>query len=235
VPVPLAEIVIEEGLLSAEQLAAAATRADESGTPLVTCLVREFGVDEVALVAALKKRVRVGTIDPARVEFDSDALREISRDDCRRLRVVPLSLGIYGSGPRHLRLAMADPTDAVALAEVEHLTGCHVEPCLMTLSAVEEMIETGYKHFVTEVMSRQATVARTPAPGSEQQGKKQQGKKKAVAKPKTAPFHRLQQDATPSVQVEALVQLLVDKKLISAEEYTDTLRSLMKKGRSKVD
>src|SRR5262245_6061433 len=49
---------------------------------------------------------------------------------------------------------MADPTDAVAVAEVEHVTGCRVEPVLMTVSAVEELVERTYRALVTEVMKR---------------------------------------------------------------------------------
>ena len=155
-PARLAEIVIEEGLIKAPELAKAVDAADAEREPIVVPLVREHGIDEVALVAALKKHIRIKTLDPAKVEFDSDALRELNRDDCRRLRAVPLSLELYGGEPRVLGVAMADPTDTVGIAELEHLSGCVVEPVLVTLSAVEEMIETVYKHAVTEVMPRAA-------------------------------------------------------------------------------
>jgi hypothetical protein len=38
--------------------------ADEKKQPLVQVLVREIGVDELALVAALRKQTRVPLIDP---------------------------------------------------------------------------------------------------------------------------------------------------------------------------
>lgn len=217
-PVTLAEIVIAEGLLRPAQLAQVVEAADRTRLPMVVPLVRDHSVDEVALVAAFKKHLRIKTLDPAKVEFDSDALRELALDDCRRLRALPLSVGVYGSGPRILRVAMADPTDTVSFAELEHLSGCHVEPVLVTLSAVEEMIETAYRHFVTEVMKRSDIVQSHGNPPS----------KPAFVRPATAPHHRLSDEAGAVLRIQALVALLVEKGVCSASEYESSLRALMK-------
>ena len=216
-PDSLAEIVIAEGLLTTEEVAQAADAADSARIPLIVPVVREHGVDEVALIAALRKHVRVAVLDPAKVELDSDALREISLDDSRRLRALAISIGIYGSGPRLLRVAMADPTDAVSIAELEHISGCTVEPALVTLSAVEEMIESAYKHFVTEVMKR-SEIVQTPKPP-----------KKVAPRPKTKPFHRISDEAEVMVRVDALVQLCIDKGVFEESEYESAVKALLKK------
>lgn len=219
----LAEIVVDEGLVDLKTVEAAAEKADE-GTPMVVSLVREYGIDEVALVAALKKRLRIKTLDPAvKIEIDSDALRELSRDDCRRLRAAPISVGAYAEGPKLLRVAMADPTDTVALAELEHLSGCVLEPALVTLSAVEEMIEAGYRHVVTKVISRRLAEAEDATPVTVAPVKTPR------SQASTVPHQRLLDEASSAMQVEALVQLLVEKKLIDQDEYVDALRALMKK------
>lgn len=218
-PARLAEIVIEEGLIKAPELAKAVDAADAEREPIIVPLVREYGIDEVALVAALKKHIRIKTLDPAKVEFDSDALRELNRDDCRRLRAVPLSLELYGGEPRVLGVAMADPTDTVGIAELEHLSGCVVDPVLVTLSAVEEMIETVYKHAVTEVMPR-AALQRGAAEAK--------GRAKVGKKPKTKPFHRITSEAGPDLQVQAMVKICVDKGLFTQDEYEEVLRTLFK-------
>src|SRR4030095_8809701 len=123
----------------------------------------ECGIDEVALVAAVRRHVRIATGDPATVAAEPDAVREVSRDVCRRLRVAPRPVSSYDGRQRILRLAMADPTDAVAVAEVEHLTGCQVEPVLMTLSAARELVKKPSRALVTEVMRRGEEVARPPS------------------------------------------------------------------------
>jgi hypothetical protein len=224
---PLAEILIDEELCSSETVERAAQVSDRKGTPLVAVLVREFGVDEVSLVAAIRRHVRIRSVDPGAASADPDAVRIISRDVCRRLRVMPLSLAQYGGADqRLLRLAMADPTDAVALAEVEHHTGCQVEPELMVLSAVEEMVEKSYGAFVTEVMKRGSGdgAVDDPDPAA--------GELPGLAAPATVPFHRLADEADVALRLEAVVGLLIGKGLLSEEEVEERVRDLMK-GRDK--
>src|ERR1700733_8867982 len=113
----LAEIAIEAGLVTKDQAVKAGRIAAQRQQPLVHVLVRELGVDEVSLIAALRKQTRVPLIDPADVEADSDALRMVAREVCERLRVLPLSVALDGS-TKVLRIAMADPTDTSAILEL---------------------------------------------------------------------------------------------------------------------
>jgi hypothetical protein len=229
-PKPLAEIVLEEGLATAASLERAAQAADRDGTPLVCALVRECGLDEVALVAALRRHVRVATGDPATIATEPDAVRELQRDVCRRQRVAPLSISPYGGEGRVLRLAMADPTDAVAVAEVEHITGCRVDPVLMTVSAVEELVEKTYRALVTEVMKRvgergDEAAARRPDPPGRARGK---GVVEGLDGPITVPFHKLSDEADLDTRLRALINLLRAKRLVTDEELEEEVRQLMR-------
>ena len=212
----LAEIALEAKLASREALERAVVASDRDGKPLVEHLVREAEIDEVALVAALRKQLRVPVADPATVKVETDALRTLSQDVCRRRRVIPLALAYEGSD-RKLRLAMADPTDAIALAEVEHRTGLDIEPELMTLSTITEMVEQEYRKIVTEVMPRKRqTGETTPATREPDTG------------PKTAPYHRISDEAGLAERFEALLRLLVENKIISEDEFEDQVRQLLK-------
>jgi hypothetical protein len=177
VPKRLAEIVIDTGLATRDDVVKAAQIADTEHTPLVVALIRHSGVDELALVAEIKRQARIAIADPAVVEYDVEAIRELSRDTCWRLRVMPLGLSVYEAGPRTLYLAMADPTDTVAIAEVEHLTGCQVDTSLMPLSAIEELVEEAYRSFVTEVMPRKDKTAPTKSARKHSPGGRQIGSK----------------------------------------------------------
>ena len=125
----LAQIAVEANLVSRADLTRALELADEQRLPLVVVLVRELGVDEVALVGALRRELRVLAIDPRAIRPDTDALREVPRDVCKRLRVVPLQVrgGEPGGDDKEIWLAMADPTDHGAIAEVERMTGAVVD------------------------------------------------------------------------------------------------------------
>jgi hypothetical protein len=211
----LAEIALEAELASSDALERAVVASDRDGLPLVEHLVREAEIDEVALVAALRRGLRVPTPDPATVKVEPDALRTLSQDVCRRRRVMPLSV-FYDGEDRKLRLAMADPTDAIALAEVEHRTGLDILPELMTLSAITEMVEVEYGKIVTEVMRRDR---KQPAMSSSRDEDNA---------PKTVPYHRISDEADLAERFEALLRLLVENKIISEDEFEDQVRQLLK-------
>lgn len=149
----LAEIAIEAGLVTKAGAVKAGKLAEEREQPLVAILIRELGVDEVALIGALRKQTRVPLLDPAQIQVDPDALRILARDVCARLRVLPLQLAHDGS-TKVLRVAMADPTDTSAILELEHLAQCEIEVTALPLSAIEELVDQGYKQFSTAVVNR---------------------------------------------------------------------------------
>jgi hypothetical protein len=149
----LAEIAIEAGLVTRAGAVRAGRMAEERKQPLVVVLVRELGIDEVALIGALRKQTRVPLIDPAQVQVDPEALRLVAKDACVRLRVLPLAVAT--DGPiRVLRIAIADPTDTSAILELEELAHCEIEVTALPLSAIEELVERSYRQFSTQVLSR---------------------------------------------------------------------------------
>lgn len=242
----LAEIVIDAKLASREQVVQAARLAEERRIPLIAALVRREGMDELAVVAAIRRQVRVPLLDPALVEHDPEALRELSQDTCSRLGVMPLAVSGYDTDPRVLQLAMADPTDAVAVAEVEHITGCQIEGHLMPLSAIEELVQKSYRSFVTEVMRREPGEATQPIPRAHAQAhdtrrvhKPQLGDtlgdvlaatpEAAEAPPTTVPFHRVADEASLEVRHRALLELLMQKGLVTEAEYEEQIRLVMKR------
>lgn len=239
----LAEIVIDAKLASREQVLRAARISEEQRMPLVAVLVQHAGVDELALVAAIRRQVRVPLVDPAVVENDPEALREMPQEIARRLRVMPLAISAYDPDIRVMRLAMADPTDAMAIAEVEHVTGCRVEGHLMPLSAVEELIAESYRSFVTEVMRREPVAPPDSVPGQPllahdthriavpEIGPSEPSPEAALeaSQPSTVPFHRVADEASLELRHRALLRLLVDKAIIQESEYEEQIRLLMKR------
>ncbi len=149
----LAEIAIEAGLVTKDQAVKAGRIAATRQQPLIHVLVHELKIDEVALIGALRKQTRVPLIDPGDIEVDPEALRMVSKDVCARLRVLPLSVSLDGP-TKVLRIAMADPTDTSAILELEQLAACEIEVTALPLSAIEELVDKGYKQFSTAVVSR---------------------------------------------------------------------------------
>lgn len=219
----MAQIAVEAGLLSRADLTRAKELAIERAMPLAAIVVREFGVDEVALVAAFRRELRVLTVDPRAVKPDLEALRLVPRELCRKHRVVPLEIrGGPGRDDRALWLAMADPTDTAAIAAVEAATSCMVDVALLPLSAIDELIEQGHKQLSTQVVRRgrkgvrgaPRTTVRTLADETIES---------------TATMRlRLSEAHDPATKVAALVRLLIDKGVITQDEYDDALRAMIR-------
>jgi hypothetical protein len=221
----LGEIAIEAGLVNRASAAKAGRLAEERKLPLVVVLVRELGVDEVALVGALRKQTRVPLIDPGSIEIDPEALRQVPRDVCGRLRVLPLSVTSDGRG-KLMRVAMADPTDTAAVAEIEQLTHCDVEVNTLPLSAIDELVDRGYRQVNTAVVSRPGNPG---APAFAPFGARLQPESESeVSVTAQIPVAALQAMAVDDLDTRftALVNLLVAKGLVSEAELAEAARKL---------
>jgi type IV pilus assembly protein PilB len=224
----LAEIVVEEKLAEADRVEAAARRARRTGEPLIVALVELEQIADVALVGALSRHLRLPIVDGA--DAEPEALREVAHELARRRRLLPLGVEVATDGARTLRVAMADPTDRDAIAEVEISTGAHVEPLLIALGAVDDAIARAYRGIVTAIMQSGPPAKRRPFGGDLH-----------IATPAlttdaigdlpglgTEPFHRIEDEAPVAVRVRALVELLVSKGLITEEEYWTSIRRLLR-------
>ncbi len=230
----LAQIAVDAGLLSRADVGRAEQMADEKRVPLVVVLIRELGIDEVALVGAFRRELRMLSVDPRAVKPETDALREVSRDLCKRLRVVPLRVSGPPEDDKEIWLAMADPTDMGSIAEVERVTGAMVDPALLPLSAIDELIERGYKELNTQVVKRKVA----------KPGKVFGGNVTVHTKPhervgadgdetsdhsRTVPFHQIADEADAATRVSALVKVLIDKGVIAEEDYETAIRDLLRR------
>ena len=228
-PKTLAQIAVDAGLMSRADVGRAEQLADERRVPLVVVLVRELGIDEVALVGAFRRELRMLSVDPRAVKPETDALREVSRDLCRRLRVVPLRVSGPPEDDKEIWLAMADPTDMGAIAEVERTTGAVVDPALLPLSAIDELIERGYKELNTQVVKRaKAVFGGNVVTGTRPHARADGGGEETADHSRTVPFHQIADEADAATRVSALVKVLIDKGVISEEDYEQAIRELLK-------
>jgi hypothetical protein len=215
----LAEIAIEAGLVTKANAAKAGRMAEDRSQPLVAMLVRELGVDEVALVAAFKKQLRVPLLDPGDVHVDPEALRRVKRDVCARLRVLPLSVA-----NDVIKLAMADPTDTTAIAEIEELTGCEIDITVLPLSAIDELVDKAYRLTTSTVVTRPGGTMFVTARGKVQpiEGESE------VSVTAQIPLSALREAANDDLElrIAALVQVLVGKGLVTEAELVEARRKL---------
>ena len=240
-PKTLAEIAVQAGLVNRAEVVRAGRSAEQRGVPLVVALVREAEVDELGLLAAIRKATRVKALDPAAVRPDPEALRLVPRDLCRRHRVLPFGVAIEAGTGRILRIAMADPTDAAALAELEHVAGCELEVSILPLSAIDELTEQGYRGLDTQVMAR---APRRPFgegmhPSTQPHARHGRGSDgigdDTALTPSTVPFHAVADEADGALRLRALVRLLEAKGVLAEGEHERAVIDLMKAGREALE
>ena len=142
------------------------------------------------------------------------------------MRTLPLSVSHDGA-TKVLRIAMADPTDTSAILELEQLAACEIEVTALPLSAIEELLDKGYKHFSTAVVNRSLLVGRRTRTGPIEVTP---GGESEVSVTAQIPLMAL---IPPDVDARfaALCALLVKKGLITEAELAEALQSLP--GRSK--
>jgi hypothetical protein len=210
-PKTLAEIAIDAGLVNKASAAKAGKMAEERKEPLVVVLVRELGVDELALVSAFGKQTRVPVMDPKNVTMDHEALRAVPRDVAARLRVLPLAVATDGKA-KVIRLAMADPTDSSAIAELEAIVHAEIDVSALPLSTIEELVDKGYRQINTAVVVTRAG--------------KHVFAESEVSVTAQIPLVALQAPDDVETRLTALVQLLVGKGLITEAEVTEALIKL---------
>lgn len=155
----IGDLLLEEGLVSRESLKEALERQKAEGGRLGYHLVRLGSVSEEDLVQILSEQYGMPAIDLRSLypHVDRDLLQLIPSPLASRYQVFP----VHKSG-NHLTLAMADPTNVVALDDIRFRTSCEVEPVLASEFAIKEAIERCYEEKLIDLFT--AVVPEEPPP-----------------------------------------------------------------------
>jgi type IV pilus assembly protein PilB len=135
----LGDLLVRKGYITPEQLRKAAEEQKQNGGPLIRHLVKLGCLTEDALLAYLQKEYRLPIADPTATEIPDEAIQLVPHALVTKYHLIPL--GLTGSS---LTLAMADPSNLVAVDEVKFLTGYDVKVTVATVSAIQQAIERHY-------------------------------------------------------------------------------------------
>ena len=123
----LGDILLERGLLTAEQLDTAVEEQRRLGRSLGRVLVDLGALSEGQLVAALAQQIGLRFVDLTDHPVDGAAVSSVPEQVCRRHQALPIG---YEDG--RLVVAMADPANVFALDDVRSVTGLEVKPVVAT-------------------------------------------------------------------------------------------------------
>jgi twitching motility protein PilT len=122
----LGEVLVEQGVLDHETLESAKSRQRSSGMPLGRVLLSEGHVNERQLIAALAAQVNLPFVDVTDGTVDPNAAALISREMAEKLCALPVAF----RGDSDLLVAVADPSNTVALQQIEARTALRTIPAL---------------------------------------------------------------------------------------------------------
>ena len=132
----LGTMLLEEGLLTREQLDQAVLLQTESGLPLGRVLVDEGLIEEAALVQVLARQIGLEYVDLSDVQIDPAAAALVPDYLADRYSAVPIGFDDEGK----LMVAMADPANVLAIDDIRSVSGYEVVPKVATRSGVADAI-----------------------------------------------------------------------------------------------
>ena len=122
------EVLVEMGLLTPEQVDQAIAEQRVSHQRIGDIALEKGWVTKATLMEALGLRLGVKYLDLASTRIDPITADLISERDARRYAAVPVSF----VDDHTLLVAMADPSNIVAVDDLRILTGFDIEPAIAT-------------------------------------------------------------------------------------------------------
>ena len=131
----LGQVLLDEGLISDEQLQQAQEEQRRLGKSLGRILIDKNLVTERDLVSALSSQIGMKFVDLADVDIDPSAAAMISDTIARRYNALPIRFE-----DDKLVVAMSDPANVFAIDDIRTITGLDVKPVVSTRADIGDAI-----------------------------------------------------------------------------------------------
>lgn len=139
----LGELMVQQGLISHDQLRIALIEQEHSNLPLGRQLVRLGFVTEAMVRDTLAHTIGTESIDLSTVVADFEALQMVPQDFSRRYHLLPVA---YEEATQTMVVAMADLFNVVALDQLRAMLGGQIQlkPVLAAEAQLEEFTDQFY-------------------------------------------------------------------------------------------
>ena len=135
----LPDMLLEEGLVTREQLAECIEIHRVTGQSLPTLLVEKGHLSEENLVITLSENLGIPHIRVTNYSIPREVLNEVPEALARQYQMLPVS--ITGEV---LTLAMADPLNIMAIDDLHMVTSYQIEPVVAMMSELKAAVERLY-------------------------------------------------------------------------------------------
>ncbi len=180
---PLHELLLEQGVVTQEQLDGAQMHAEQSGQPLRRVIVQEGLMTEEALTELMAAQAGLPTVDLATHLIKPDVIQLIPEPLARRHTLIPVF-----KIAETLTVAIADPLNFLALDEVRLKIGSDLKLVVASESSIRRALDQYYGSLETaQEVSRAIKAAEQPKDKSEGKPKKEPREGKRLGKKSEEP------------------------------------------------
>jgi type II secretory ATPase GspE/PulE/Tfp pilus assembly ATPase PilB-like protein len=144
----LGELLIQQGLITADQLRIALTEQKNHQMPIGRLLVRLGFVTEAVIRDIMARTIGQESIDLNQVVVDADSIKLVPQDFARRHRVLPIA---FDGNERCLTVAITEVFNVVALDQLRATLGQNVK--IKTVLASEAQLEDSIDQFYGHELS----------------------------------------------------------------------------------
>ncbi|MGA2865827.1 MAG: ATPase, T2SS/T4P/T4SS family [Verrucomicrobiota bacterium] len=127
----IADALIEDGLLTAQQVEGLLQQQKKEGTRLLKLILEKACVSEQDMAVCMGRVLNTPPVNLARIGIPTEVAELLSRELCHTHKVVPVS-----RLENKLFLAMADPLNVLALDDVRRITRLEVSPLIASERAI---------------------------------------------------------------------------------------------------
>ncbi|HKU71986.1 MAG TPA: GspE/PulE family protein [Burkholderiales bacterium] len=138
----LGELLVQQGLITTDQLSIALAEQRHNNVPIGRLLVRLGFVTESAIRDIMARTIGQESIDLAQVVADPEALRLVTQDFARRNRVLPIA---FDPAEQVLTVATTEIFNVVAMDQLRAMLGSQIE--IKTQLASEAQLGDYIDHF----------------------------------------------------------------------------------------
>src|SRR3989338_6052283 len=136
----LGDLLVNEGLITQENLQRALAEQKGSNEKLGSILVRLNLIQEDQLIGFLSRQYGIPSITLSQLDIDPEVVKLVPAQIAKKYEVLPVKR--TGNA---LTLAMADPTNVFALDDVAFMTNLQVLPVVASQGAIRQTIERLYE------------------------------------------------------------------------------------------
>jgi len=138
----LGELLIQQGLITLDQLRIGLTQQKQEKIPIGRQLVKLGFVSEAVIRDLMARTIGQESIDLSQVVADAEALKLIPQEFARRYRMLPIA---YDAERKVLMVAVSEIFNLVALDQLRANLGAQIE--IKTMLAGEAQLEESIDHF----------------------------------------------------------------------------------------